>query len=460
MERDPLFCGLVSVSRSVLCWCSAFWLFTLSGQDGPQSIGLLPFLIGSAVVFLLVRRFLAQERSLLSLIAISVAAGNVLSVVLIWKCSNLRTGTGIFFGLIAVGTTVYLGVRSCMETTTAARSITSMELTTMFLLAFLWFQASVGVSSLYSAPLLAAVLLSLVEICYLRLSNSQNAVGRHHVLLIVAAVLAVIFLLLGLFVAFGAEPLSEGVLYLIHTAIAFGKWLLQQIERFFLWLFSLFPNTPVEEGTISYEIPQFQQAEEAVTEDSPVMAAIMIVATVGLAIYGLVQLLRYLSAKRIGIRKKARGTGSSVQREKLRLFKWLRRLCAHLCANVRFRLRLFAMRGSPQELFYFLCRSGKRLNFRRGVGETPSAFLHRMASLSGDDLRLQEGLKALAAVLDQCLYAPQSDSVFPAETARCIRRQFRRALRQARQKQLKAMVCSAFGRSDTEKSQENLKTTL
>lgn len=310
---------------------------------------------------LLIRWFLSRERTLLSPVLFSITLGAALGLGLIWKCSNLRSGAGIFFGLVAVGTTVCMGVRSCMEPPTAVGSITSMELTTLFLVVFLWFQTGLDLHAVYSAPLLAAVLLSLVEICYLRLSNSSGGTGRHHGLLIVGAVLVGIFWLLGLFVTFGAEPLSEGVLHLVHTAIALGKWLLAQLERFLLWLLRFFPDTPVEEGDISYQIPQFQEPKGS-SESNPVAAALMMVALGLLLLYLLVQLLRRLARQRVGGKKRTAAKGSAVQREKLRLLKWLQKLFGRITAHIRLHVRLLSMRGTPQELFYFLCRSGGRLN--------------------------------------------------------------------------------------------------
>lgn len=445
MEHNPLLYGFVAVSRSVLCWCSAFWLFTLADPSGLLGFDLIPFLAGALLCLLLVRWFLSHERSLLSVIIFSAAIGAALSVLLIWKFSNLRHGSTIFLGLVAVGSTVYIAVQRCMEPPTPAGSITAMELTTLFLVLFLWFQASSQRSALYSVPLLAAVLLSLVETSFLRLSNSSGDTGRQRGVLILTAVLAVIFLLLGLFVAFGAEPLSEGVLYLISASVALCKWLLAQIERFFLWLLRFFPDSPVEEAALSYEIPALRESEAA-GEANPVMLVLMLVVLAALILCFLIQVVRMLARRRVGEKKRLRIKSSTVQREKLRLLKWLQRLLVRLGAYLRLRANLLSMRGTPQELFYFLCRSGKRLNYRRGRGETPAAFLGRMAVLSEGDRRLQEGLACLAGALNECLYAPRAAAVFPPDTARYIRRQFRKALRHARRRQFKAWVDSLRGK--------------
>lgn len=445
MEHNPLLYGFVAVSRSVFCWCSAFWLFTLADPSGLLGFDILPFWVGALLCFLLVRWFLSHERSLLSVILFATVLGAALSVLLIWKFSNLRHASAIFLGLVAVGSTVYTAVQRCMEPPTPMRSITTMELTTLFLLLFLWLQASSGRSALYSVPLLAAVLLSLVETSFLRLSNSSGDTGRQHGVLILAAVLGVIFLLLGLFVAFGAEPLSEGVLHFISASIAFCKWLLAQIERFFLWLLRFFPDSPVEEAVMSYEIPELKETEAA-GETNPVMLVLMLVVLAALALCFLIQVVRMLARRRIGGKKRLRSKGSTVQREKLRLLKWLQRLLVRFGAYLRLRAKLLSMRGTPQELFYFLCRSGKRLNYRRGRGETPAAFLGRMAALSEGDQRLQEGLTCLAAALDECLYAPRAAAAFPPDTAHYIRRQFRKALRHARRRQFKARMDALRGK--------------
>ena len=122
---------------------------------------------------------------------------------------------------------------------------------------------------------------------------------------------------------------------------------------------------------------------------------------------------------------------------------WLRQLWAAVSRRVGLIAAILSMRGSPQELYLFLTRAGRRLDLRKQPGETPCAFVRRAARMTaggGEDPELTAALEALAAALETCLYARRAEVSFPRDRGHRIRRGFRRALRRARRERLKTWL--------------------
>ena len=426
MEHNSFFPGLAAVLRSVCGWCSAFWLFTANRSGGIEGVRLFPFLLGSAAVYVLIRLYLRRERSMLSLVVLCAVLGTLLAAVL-WICFTTFTQAGAwFFVILAVGATVYSAARACVEMPSAAGSLTAMELTTLYFLVFLWIQSALGLETVYSLPLLSAVLVSLVEVCYLRLSGAQH--NRKSGLFVVAAVLAVFFALMGLFLTYGADSLADALVALTHAAIAFWNWLTGLLYRVLLWLFSLLPEVEVD-ASVSYAPPEQLKILET-AEPSTASVALIVAAGAGLGIYALFLLLRHLGAVRIGGKKAA--VVGKVERQRFAFFHWLAGMMQAVKDRAVLEWRLLRRRSSPQALYIFLLRSGRSLQVKKGRGESPPAFIRRMAALTEGEEPLRHALAELAVALERALYAPSFEGTFPAENARLIRRSFRRALRRAR----------------------------
>lgn len=434
MAHSSLFSGIVAVTRSVLCWCSACWFFTFNATGQAQGPRLLPFLVGSVGVCLAIRLYLRKERTVLQLCAFCSTLGAVLTVVLALWFSTLSGAAGWIFGALAVGSTVYLGGRNCLEDAAAERTIAAMELTTLYFLAFLWGQSAAGMPPVYSIPLLLAVLLSLVEVCALRLAGSRQ--GQKNGLFVVIAVLAAIFLLMGLFLAFGAESLSQVLLALTHAAIALWKWATNLLYRLLLWFFSLLPDVEVD-ASVSYAQPELPEIPVR-AEPSTAMTALLIVMLAGAILWGLFMLLRHLGSLQVG--GKVVVKSKTVHRERFALVRWLRDLLRAIGARMALEWTLLRHRNSPQALYVFLLRSGRSLHVKKQRGESPAAFIRRMAELTGDEAHLCSALLMLAGALEEALYAPAPVKAFPAETACLIRRCYRRSLRQARMQELQTAL--------------------
>jgi len=443
MGRNVWYPGLVSVVRAIACWCSAFWLFSMVENGvGPRGIALGPYLLFGLLCFLLFGWFMRKPRSLPLLVGVGTAASAVGCVVLLWRFGDLSGFAAYFIGVVSVISVVVLCVHIWLEPPAAAKSISALEGTAMFFIFFLWAQMIFELSFWYSVPLLAATLLSMTVVIYQRISTvSGTDRSRLRGIAIVLVMLAVIVALLLLFVSFGAQPLGEGVLLLYQSVVYCLKQLMRFIEWVFLWLATLFP---AEEGELMAEPP----AEIILTETLPEETllppwVVVLLGIVGICIVAavIVFLLYQLRKVRVGGRT-MQYTQAVVERKRLPFGRWLRRLLALLRDRAGLLIAQLTMRGSPQELYLYLKRAGRRLDCRQNPGETPCAFVRRAARVTAEDAEaeLPLALEELAAALGMCLYAPKAPPPLPKETVRCIRRSFRRALRKARREQLRRWI--------------------
>lgn len=449
MRNDSFFPGLAAAVRNVVCWCSFFWLFSMIEDNEVHGLRLLPFLATGVACYLLCRAFLRVPRSIPALVGLAVGLTAAVSGLLLWKCSDLSGFWWSVFAVTAVAAVIVCNIMNCTEPPAAAKSISAMERTASFFVAFLWVQTVSGMNAVYSVPLLGASLLSLAVVLYQRISSVGGGTGRSRMrgLAIVAAALAGIVAVLALFVAFGAAPLGDGVVLMVHCVIYCLKMLLLLITTFFNWLARLLP--PPEAGgelapMTGFQIPEgMEEAEEVDPMVAIVMGAIGICLLVGCLTY----LVYRLRKVRVGGGGTAR-TGGQVRR-RISLLGWLRQLWAAIGRRVGLTVAILSMRGSPQELYLFLTRAGRRLDLRKQPGETPCAFVRRAARMTAggrEDPELTAALEALAAALDTYLYARQAEVSFPGDQGRCIRRSFRRALRRARRERLKTWLRTRWKR--------------
>ena len=434
MSRDAFFPGLVSVVRIVILWCSAFWLFTMTEYGEICGVALGPFLLFGICSFLILWFFLRQPRALPALMGLGTGIALVGGGVLLWRYSTLPGIFGLFFGALAVITVVYSGVRACTEPPAAAGSISALEGTTLFALVFLWVQTANGMDPMYSVPLLAASLLSLLVVLYQRLSSVGGTSGRSRGrgLLVVGGALVVITVALVLFMLYGAVPLGQGAVMLYYGVMYCLKMLLALFNRLLMLLAALFPG---ETGEMELEPPAAMEIPEEFSDGSELNTGLLIalgIAGLCLLAVCLVYLVYRLRRLKIG-RERTVVVQSRVSRRKVSFLAWLQRIWSAVKERWLLLAAIVTMRGSPQELFLFLTRAGRRLGCGREMGETPCAFVRRMAgATAGEAAELPAALESLAAALGKCLYSREKPEPFPRETARIIRRNVRRALRRAR----------------------------
>ena len=430
MIAGSLTAGLVSVERIVVCWCSAFWLFTMTEYGEPLGISLWAFLAFGAAAYLVIRTFLRRPRTMPALISLGIALAAAGTAGLLWKCSTLPGLTANAFGVLAVVSVVYGCVRACTDPPAAGRSISAMEGTTCFFLAFLWVQTNTGMDARYSAPLLAASLASLLVVMGQRLQAVGGPAGRSRArgFAVVGIALVLIAAVLALFLAFGAEPLGQGAVMLFYGVVYCLKLLMWLLNWLLHVLASLFPAAEggmAPEPQMTVEIPQ-EVAEQG--DIPPWVLVVLGIAGLCVLVGGLVYVMVRLRRFRVGGRA-AVTAAAKPERRRMRLRTWLGMVLVWLRQRLYLLRMLVTQRGSPRELYWFLNRAGRRLGCRRRTGETPCAFVRRAAELAAE---LSGDRGALALALDRELYAPVPGEPFPRETARRIRRSFRRALRRAR----------------------------
>lgn len=441
MGRNVWYPGLVSVVRAVACWCSAFWLFTMiEDQAGPRGIALGPYLLFGLLCFLFFAWFMKKPRSVTLLAGVGTAVSAAGCVILLGWFGDLSGLTAYFIGTVSVISVVVLCARTWLEPPAAAKSISALEATAMFCLFFLWTQMFFELSFWYSVPLLTATLLSMTVVIYQRISTvSGTDRSRLRGILIVVVVLVVIVAVLLLFVSFGAQPLGQGLVVLFHSMVYCLKQLTRLIEWFILWLCTLIPEgegellaeAPAPEMVLLEEVP-----EEALLP--PWVALLLGIIGICIVVAMIVYVLYQLRKVRIGGRT-VPYTRTVVERRKMPFGRWLRRFLALLRDRAGLLWAQLTMRGSPQELYLYLKRAGRRLDCRQLPGETPCAFVRRAAraTVESAEADLPLALEELAKALGMCLYAPKAPPPLPKETVRCIRRSFHRALRKARRERLR-----------------------
>ena len=110
---------------------------------------LLPFLAAGVACYLLCRAFLRVPRSIPALVGLAAGLTAAVSILLLWKCSDLSGFWWSVFSVTAVASVVVCNIMNCTEPPAAAKSISAMELTTSFFVVFLWVQTVSGMDAVY-----------------------------------------------------------------------------------------------------------------------------------------------------------------------------------------------------------------------------------------------------------------------------------------------------------------------
>lgn len=228
------------------------------------------------------------------------------------------------------------------------------------------------------------------------------------------------------FLRFGADALASGTLRMYHALLAALLFLGRALLRFLQWLAALFPAA--EAGGVLPEPLETAMGERDLTlpDSDPrlLMVAVVLVLLVvlGIGIYVVYRLRRV----RFGQRRVV--GASAVTRQRPTLGRWLRRVLAH----ITFSLTLLARYQTPQALYYRLLRTGQALGRPQRPGETPCAYVRRMADCAGENTALPAAMEALELALQEALYAPRTEHPLTPEEVRVLRRGWRRLLWAAR----------------------------
>jgi len=447
VQHNAWYPGLVSVIRIVCCWCSAFWMFTMSERGEPLGFYVLPYVVFGVIVFAFFRWLLRKPRALPLLAAAGAALWVLGSVVLLRRFSTISGFGALTFGVISVLTVVIFAVRDCMDPPAAMKNISGLEITTLFFLFYLFVQYVFGWPVTYSLPLLTAVVLSLTAVIHQRISNVGSSDSRGRIRSIAAAggMLAIALAVAALFLAFGAEPLGKSVLTLYYGIVFCLKLLWRLVNAVLYWLMSLVPETQGE--MLAEPAPEMIITEEMMEETQLPLWVLILLGSVAIcaALAAVIYLIFRLRKLRLG-GKTAPRVGTAVERKRPSVRRWLRRLMEPLKSRLRILYATVVMRGTPQALYLYLKRAGRRLDCGQLPGETPCAFVRRAASATAaeNETDLSKAMEELARALGACLYAPVAPPPLPGEIGRCIHREFGRALRKARREQMKKWLAEKF----------------
>jgi len=442
MTYTALFPGLVAVARAVVYSCSAFWLFGFVETQQMIGFQLFPFLMAGLLCYLLLYGFLRSPRPLPAVVGAGVFLTAAVGTILIRRFAVFTGPLSLCLGVVFLAAVIIRAIQVCTAPITAAQSISALERCTGFFLAFLWFQGSAGMPSGYSVPLMVMSLLSLVAVLYQRLAaGSERDTSRKWLrgLIAVAAILLLIVAAVYLFFTYGAAPMAQVILTLYSGARYVLSLVWRGIYAFLTWLASFVSDPEPQE--LPEAMPSFTP-EELPESALPDQQVYVIAAIAGVTVFLVVVPVVLFRLRRLRIRGHIQTAkkGRTIRR-RIPLLRWLQQLWTRITNRLRLRMAILTMRGTPQELYYFLTRAGRRLGLRKTDGETPGAFIRRLAMLPATqaDPPLLEALSALEHTLYQTLYTPQGAAALPPHHGRCIRRRLRRALWRARWDALKQL---------------------
>ncbi|MBQ2751098.1 MAG: hypothetical protein IJF25_00830 [Oscillospiraceae bacterium] len=448
MNSTSLYSSFVAVTRCVICWCSGFWIFGFSQFGNASGIKLIPFWLMSMAILVILKLFLRKSRPVNAMIAVSVALAVAETAAILLFFFHFDDTAAIGVAGAAVVSTVVLTAFRCTEPVSMARSISSMELTVVFLLFFLWLQSALKIDTEYCLPLFFAVILSISDIMYQRISTIGDSRSQTRIrsITVVSAMLVLVLIVMAAFVMFGVEPLGRGMEAIYHAVVYCVKTLIKLLIAFVMWFASLFPD-PKDQYEYDimkddFNIPELGEIQEV----NPIVAIILCVIAVLILLIMLGCMFYAIRKLRIG-GSKTSSVKQQVKRRRMSLLAWIKAMISALYRNIVLRIRIMLARGSAKELYIFLTKAGRTLGFRRRKGETPCAFVLRASEMTGGaNADMEKALKLLSDELSIALYSKEGQRPFPKAEAALIRSGFRKALHRARIKNLKARISSLAAR--------------
>ena len=448
MNSTSLYSSFVAVTRCVICWCSGFWIFGFSQFRNASGIKLIPFWLMSMAVLVIMKLFLRKSRPVNAVIALASLLAVAESVVILLFFFHFDDKAAIGIACIAVISTVVLTTLRCIEPISMAKSISSMELTVMFLLFFLWMQTALKIEAEYCLPLFFAVMLSISDIMHQRISTISDSKSQTRIrsVMVVSVVLVLVVIVMALFVMFGVEPLGKGMTAIYHAAVYCAKVMIELLIAFVVWLASLFPdakgqyeNDMMKDDFKIPEVRELAEVDPVITIILCVIAGLMLLVMIGCMFYSIRKLR--IGGDKIAVKKQ------QVRRRRISLLTWIKTIVSAFYRKIAVQIRIMLSRGSAKELYIFLSKAGITLGFRRRKGETPCAFVLRASDMIGDsNVDMERALKLLSKELSIALYSKEGQRPFPKNEAALIKKGFRKALHRARIARIKSRISSFAAR--------------
>jgi len=372
---------------------------------------LLPF---SLLVYFADRLFLRRERPLAALIGLNalLAAAFAAAVFFFDRPEGLSGSASLLFFTLFLA--VSAGLFS-LSPPSLHMQIVTLDLTASLVLIFTGCLSVLNLSFLWALPACAGCVSALIGVVSRRVSRRLGHRDWSILLLVFSALSALLFLL----VRFAAAPAGQGFLALWKALVRAVKFLLLLFWKAFVFLLSFMPE-PEGGSSALPSPPEMLVPAEAELGGSPFVAVLMLCLLAAAAVVMVCILLAKLGKLRIGGRSAA-PNANSPRREKLSLWRALRRLLSDWKHRIRIRLFLWKHRNTPEGLFYTLVRRFRVGPWHKKDGETPREFLSRLRAGAGEDAALTAALDELIPAVDAALFSP-SHARKPFPHAALIRR--------------------------------------
>ncbi len=428
-KRISAFSGSVYVLCNVMAMNLVFLVFFVLNSNVPPALS-LPVWTGCALLCFLGNFLLLTGRapSLPVLVLGNVGLLALSLTAILSTGKNLTAGctaAAVLLMLTTQGIAVYRALRP-VGLTKLLTQIDVLVLCTVGV-AVICLNGSVNQRNLLAY--LLTLLLSLCATLFMRIFEGGGSVlygSRLRGALLCCGILGGVGLLLLVFVRFLAESSRSAVSVTVRLVLNALQALGGLLGRFFAWLATLVPvdetAVPVDPLAPAGGADMSPSAENVLFDPTllTILGGVLAVAVIA----ALVLLVIKLRKTRIHLAASQAQPITPVERT--RQPGALRRRISALLFALRFRLHFLVYRGTPSGMLVWLSRWGTRNKMPRVAGETPRAYLMRLAAVPGfeGDDALRQSLATLANALDLQYYGGTETKPLPGRQLADLRKRF------------------------------------
>lgn len=443
MDRYKIFSCAANIFSTSCIQCTLTYLMTLNSYT-PGSYYPLMLLPYSLILFAADQLFLHRLRTLMGLVLLNggLGIGAFLSIALFGDLPDW--GSLFFAALFCLWLAVQAGILT-QTPPTLFSLILSVDLCLVTLALLTAYLSAFGLSVSWCGPIAAGCAASILGLIVYRSGSYLTTKS----ILFLAGIFAGVFAMVWLLVGYLAAPAGKGVVTLWNWLVSAARFLLDQLLRLLIFIFSLFPQAPMEETL--WESPQLQTFQQEETlQANPVFLVILLAIIAVLALVLVIWLLLHLRRIRLStLSRAARSTGARTGR--ISLLAGLRRLFSNFCRWVALRLTLWRNRNTAWGLYFILVRRSGLTPWHKLQGETPREFLCRLKEQAREDSALVQAFDTLIPAVEQAFYSP-SGFQGTLSQAPLIRRRLSRTMTQTAAKQLLTSLFSRLRHGKTHSS--------
>lgn len=406
-KNAGVFSAAVSLCADIVMLATLYWIFSYTEFDRVVDPGLPLWLAFALAEYTAIRLFLRKERQIDHAAALCAGIYVLQCVVTLLLIPQLPTLMSTLFALLFWGITAAFAFMRAKDGIAQEKITLRFEGLILLGVAFLLIVQITGISSSYILTYLPAIVLCLAALLTSRTAGSQQNQGSAwRGAVIIAGLVILMAALIGVFLLFASAPVGDIAAAVIGALWAALRWLGSMFTRFMSWLLSLLPTPePVPMEGEAMEGTSVSNADTAmpILENIPLY---LLIATIAVAIIAVILWLVLHWGKKARISRISVGT-QRRSRPKARASRTL-------LAPIAFFLKYLAHRSTPEGWLIRCERWAARHRRGRGKGETPRAFLTRLAQLSAE---ARPGLLALADTLDARFYGNGGAALGKDDTA-------------------------------------------